>query len=379
MEQMKLGIVGCGNISDAYLKGGANSTIVAVKSVTDMNKEAADAKAETYGVASVSYDEMLADPDISIVINLTVPQAHAEVSQRAIAAGKHVYSEKPFAVTFAEALELVAAAASRNLRIGSAPDTFLGAGHQTVRRLIDEGRIGTVTGGAVTFANPGMEMWHPAPFFFYKKGGGPVLDIGCYPITQLVNCLGPVRSVVAHASKGREKRTITSALHHGTEITVEIQTTVNGILDFANGANVSFTASWDIWKHQREPIEFYGTEGSILNPDPNFFGGEVKISARNEDWQSVEISDQPFGTPTRKANNGRDIADYRMAGVFDMAAAIGQGRPHRANGGLALHVLEIMESLELAASEGRRIFTETTCERPQPVPQGAGEDVFLSE
>ncbi|HKJ63391.1 MAG TPA: Gfo/Idh/MocA family oxidoreductase [Hyphomicrobiales bacterium] len=379
MEQMKLGIVGCGNISDAYLRGGANSNIVAVKSVADINREAADAKAEAYGVSSVSVDDLLADPEIQIVINLTIPQAHAAVSHRVIAAGKHVYSEKPFAVTFAEALELVAAAAAKDLRIGSAPDTFLGAGHQTVRRLIDEGRIGAVTGGAVTFANPGMEMWHPNPFFFYQKGGGPVLDIGCYPITQLVNCLGPVRSVVAHASKGREKRTITSEPHNGEEIIVEIPTTVNGVLDFANGANVSFTASWDIWKHQRQPIEFYGTEGSILNPDPNFFGGDVKISKRNEDWESVEIGAQPFSKPNRSAGGGREVADYRMAGVFDMAAAISQGRPHRANGNLALHVLEIMESLELSASESRRVFTESTCERPEPVPPGEGEDVFLSE
>jgi predicted dehydrogenase len=379
MEQMKLGIVGCGNISDAYLRGGAKSDIVAVKSVADINREAAEAKAETYGVAAASYDDMLADPEIAIIINLTIPQAHAEVSHRAIAAGKHVYSEKPFAVTFAEALELVAAAEARGLRIGSAPDTFLGASHQTVRRLIDEGRIGTVTGGAVTFATAGMEMWHPNPFFFFQKGGGPVLDIGCYPITQLVNCLGPVRSVVAHASKGREKRTITSELHKGEEITVEIPTTVNGILDFTNGANVSFTASWDIWKHQREPIEFYGTEGSILNPDPNFFGGAVKVSTRNGDWESVDIDAQPFGRTNLTTGNGREVANYRMAGVYDMAAAIASGRPHRASGNLALHVLEIMESLELAASESRRVFTETKCERPELVPQGEGEDVFLSE
>ncbi|MBX2805684.1 MAG: Gfo/Idh/MocA family oxidoreductase [Hyphomicrobiales bacterium] len=379
MKQMKLGVVGCGNISDAYLRGGANSKIVAVKSVTDINPDSAKTKAETHGVSAVTYDEMLADPDVQIIINLTVPQAHAEISKLALQAGKHVYSEKPFAVTFSEAQELVRVADDRKLRIGSAPDTFLGAGHQTVRKLIDEGRIGTVTGGAVTFATPGMEMWHPNPFFFFQKGGGPVLDIGCYPITQLVNCLGPVRSVVAHASKGQEKRTITSDLHKGEQVTVEVPTTVNGILDFANGANVSFTASWDIWKHQRKPIELYGTEGSILNPDPNFFGGAVKISARNGDWEAIDISTQPFGKPNQPAGEGREVANYRMAGVYDMAAAINSGRSHRANGGLALHVLEIMESLERASSENRRIYTETSCERPATVPQGEGEEVFLAE
>ena len=187
------------------------------------------------------------------------------------------------------------------------------------------GGSGQVVGGAATFANPGMEMWHPNPFFFFQKGGGPVLDIGCYPITQLVNCLGPVESVVAHASRGREMRTVTSELHRGKEIKVEVPTTVNGVLAFASGANVSFTASWDIWKHARHPIELYGTEGSILNPDPNFFGGTVMSSVRDGEWQEVSIEGRPFGAPTRHLSDGRTHADYRMAGVFDMACAIASG------------------------------------------------------
>ena len=162
------------------------------------------------------------------------------------------------------------------MRIGSAPDTFFGAGHQAARYAIDAGRIGRVVGGAVCFAGPGMESWHPNPTFFFKRGGGPVLDIGCYPITQLVNCLGPVASVVAHASRAQETRTVTSEPRRGEVIEVEVPTTVNGVLDFANGANVALTVSWDIWKHARLPIELYGTEGSLLNPDPNFFGGPTR-------------------------------------------------------------------------------------------------------
>lgn len=378
MRTIQLGIVGCGNISDAYLSGGALSQIVSVKFVTDIDMERAKAKAASFGKRAVSLDEMLNDPDISIIVNLTPPQAHAEIGRRAIAAGKHFYSEKPFAVTLAEAKQLVAAADAAGLRVGSAPDTFLGAAHQTVRALIDEGLIGKVVAGAATFATPGMEMWHPNPFFFFERGGGPVLDIGCYPITQLVNCLGPVESVVAHASKGREVRTVTSELHRGREIKVEVPTTVNGVLAFASGANVSFTASWDIWKHTRQPIELYGTEGSILNPDPNFFGGTVLCSARDGEWQEVPIEGRPFGLPTRKGGDGRTLADYRMAGVFDMAAAIAAGRPHRANGNLALHVLEIMEALERSAAEDRRMRIESRCARPEPVPLGSGEEVFLA-
>lgn len=378
MTRTKLGIIGCGNISDAYLTGAARSRLVEVRSVTDLNAEAARTRARAYGVVSVPIGEMLADPEIGIVINLTVPAAHAEVSAQALAAGKHVYSEKPFAVTVAEARELAALAAAKGVRIGAAPDTFLGAGHQTVRRLVDAGRIGRVTGGAATFATPGMEMWHPNPFFFYRRGGGPVLDIGCYPITQLVNCLGPVESVIAHASRGRETRIVTSDPYRGKEIRVEVWTTVNGVLAFASGANVALTASWDVWKHGRAPIELYGTEGSIQNPDPNFFGGPVRISERSGDWMEVPVEAQPFGAPTRTLRDGSGVADYRMAGVLDMAAAIAAGRPHRCSGALALHVLEVMEGLERAAEEGRRIAIASRCERPEPVPQGAGEEVFLA-
>lgn len=377
MEPMKLGIVGCGNISDAYLVGGARSRLVEVKAVTDLNPAAAQAKADKYGVAAVSFEEMLDDPEIALIVNLTVPLAHAEISHRAIAAGKHVYSEKPFAATFAEARELTAAARAKGVRLGSAPDTFLGASHQAVRRAVDEGRVGRVVAGAATFATPGMEGWHPNPAFFFKRGGGPVLDIGCYPITQLVNCLGPVESVIAHASRGRNTRTVTSEPRKGEVIEVEVPTTVNGVLAFANGANVSFTASWDVWKHTRLPIELYGTEGTILNPDPNFFGGPVKISQRNGDWQDLPIEGYPFGKPTRKNNAGVEVADYRMAGVLDMACAIAEGRPHRANGDLALHVLEVMEALERSSVEGRQIRIETFCERPEPVPRGEGEEALV--
>ena len=376
MDQVKLGIVGCGNISDAYLRGGARSRLVAVKAVADLVPEAAASKAQEYDVAAVSFERMLEDPEIAIVINLTVPLAHAEVSQRVIAAGKHVYSEKPFAATFAEGRELATAARARGVRLGSAPDTFFGAGHQVARRAVDEGRIGRVVGGAVCFAGPGMESWHPNLCFFFKRGGGPVLDVGCYPITQLVNCLGPVESVVAHASRAQETRTVTSEPRRGEVIQVEVPTTVNGVLAFANGANVALTVSWDIWKHNRLPIELYGIAGSLLNPDPNFFGGPTRVSERAGEWRELPLDEHPFGKPTRKNNAGAEVADYRMVGVLDMACAIAQGRPHRANGDLALHVLEVMESLERSSVEARQIRMETSCERPEPVPLGEGEEVF---
>jgi predicted dehydrogenase len=182
---------------------------------------------------------------------------------------------------------------------------------------------------------------------------------------------------MAHASRGRATRTVTSEPRRGEVIEVEVPTTVNGALAFASGANVAFTASWDVWKHERQPIELYGTEGSILGPDPNFFGGTPRISAEAGGWQDLPIEAHPFGRPTRQTRAGLDVADYRMVGVLDMACAIRCGRPHRANGDLALHVLEVMEVLERSSIEGRRLRIETVCERPGPVPLGEGEGVFL--
>lgn len=344
--------------------------------VTDLKPELAQAKAEAYGVRAASLDALLADPAIAIVINLTVPLAHAEVSRAILGAGKHVSSEKPLAAEFAQARAILAEAESRGLRVGCAPDTFLGAAHQAVRRAADQGRIGNMTGGAVCFATPGMAMWHPAPVFFYQQGGGPVLDIGCHPITQLIKLMGPIESVVAHASKGRATRTVTSQPHAGTVITVEVPTTVNGGLAFASGANVAFTASWDIWKHGRTPIEIDSTEGSISNPDPNVFGGTVKISDKGGDWQDLPIADLPFSVPNRELRSGAKVTDYRIAGVLDGAAAIARSLPHRCDGAMPLHALEAIEALERPSLEGRRIILETTCARPAPRAPGSGEEVF---
>jgi predicted dehydrogenase len=378
MQPVKLGIIGCGVISDAYLKGASRSQLVAVKSCTDLVPEAAAAKAAAHGILAVVIEAMLADPEIEIVLNLTVPLAHAEVSLRAVEAGKHVYSEKPIATTFNEGRELTAAARAKGVRLGAAPDTFLGAAHQAVRRALDAGRIGRVVAGSACFAGHGMEAWHPNPFFFYRRGGGPVLDIGPYPVTQLVNLLGPVESVTAQTSRGFATRTVTSEPRRGEVIEVEVPTTVNAALAFANGANVGLLTSWDVWKHAREPIELYGSEGTLLNPDPNFFGGRPRLSERNGAWRDLPIDAHPFGVPNRRTKSGAMVADYRMLGVLDMAQAIREGRPHRANGDLALHVLEVLSALERSSVEGQRIRIETICERPEPVPLGRDETVFVT-
>lgn len=379
MKPVAIGIIGCGNISDSYFKGGAGSRIVGITACADLNRELAEEKAATYGATAMSVDELLADPAVEIVINLTVPLAHASVSRQVLEAGKHVYTEKPLAARLDDARDLIALAEAKGLRVGSAPDTFMGGAHQAARRAIDDGLIGRPVAGTAAVISHGMEHWHPNPSFFFKQGGGPVLDIGPYYITQLVNLLGPVTRVTAVATKGLATRTVTSDPLAGSTIEVEVATTVNGVLEFVNGANVSLTTSWDVWKHTRLPFEIYGTKGSLLVPDPNFFGGEVKISREDGEWEKLVIDEFPFGAPNRPDQKGGDVADYRMVGLFDMAVGIRTGRPHRASGTLALHTLEVMEGLQTASDTGRHVTIQTRPDRPAPVPMGAGEDVLLTE
>jgi predicted dehydrogenase len=377
MSPIAIGIIGCGNISEAYLKGAARSGLIDVKAVADVRTEAAEARAEEFGVQALSIDALLADPDIRIVLNLTVPQAHAAVSRRVIASGKHVFSEKPLGLDVAEGRALLAEAAARGLRVGCAPDTFLGAGHQACRAAIDAGLIGTPVGGVATVQSRGMEAWHPNPGFFFTKGGGPIFDIGPYYITQLVNLFGPVARLASQGSIGTAERVVGSGPLAGQSIPIEVPTTVNAVLLFANGANVTLSHSWDVWSHRRLPFEIYGTEGSLLNPDPNFFGGVPEISQRGGAWTALDIGAHPYGTNNRTTRAGLEVADHRIIGLLDMAAAIGSGRPHRANGDLALHVLEVMEAIDRSSIEGRHIAIESRCARPDPVPLGSDESVFL--
>lgn len=390
MNPINIGIIGTGVICDSYLRGalgvpanegrpaGAPSRIIKVKSVADIRPEAAKAKAEAFGVGWDTVDGLLADPEISIVLNLTVPLAHAEVNRAIVAAGKHAYAEKPLCASFAEAKDLLARAAKAGVRVGGAPDTFLGAGHQTCRAIIDSGRIGKVISGSATVLGHGMEHWHPNPNFYFIKGGGPVLDMGPYYVTDLVQLLGPVARVAATTCIGNATRTVTSQPRAGEIIKVEVETTATALLEFASGATITLAASWDVWKNKRIPFELYGVDGSLIVPDPNFFGGNVEISDKGGDWTPVDISAHPFHTPNRTMRDGREVADYRIIGLLDMAAAIQQGRPHRASGELTTHVLEVLEAIGIAGAEKRWVDLATTCERPAPVPQGAGEEVFLA-
>ena len=356
MKPVGIGVIGCGNISAAYLTAAKKFPILDIVALADANPAAAEARAAEFGLAARSVDALLADPAVEIILNLTIPRAHVEVGLKAIAAGKHVHSEKPLGVTVAEARRLVEAAAAKGVRLGSAPDTFLGGAHQTARRAVDDGLIGRPIGGSAFFMCPGHERWHPNPGFYYLAGGGPMLDMGPYYITDLVNLLGPVASVSGVATRIRSERVVTSKPLAGMRIPVEVATHVTGALTFASGAAVSMTMSFDVARHRHGPIELYGETGSLIVPDPNHFGGKVEFATASEDWREIEIKG-PYAD-----------GNYRIVGLADMAQAIRAGRPHRATGELAFHVLEVMEAFQRSSEAGQAVAISTCPQRPAPLP-----------
>ena len=356
MQSIGIGIIGTGTISDAYLKAAPQFAVLQMVACADLNEGAARAKADLYGIEALTVEALLADPRIGIVLNLTTPQHHVPVGLAAIAAGKHVYSEKPLAIAMSEAAKLVDAAKAAGLRVGCAPDTFLGGVHQTARAALDAGVIGDVVAGACYMMVPGHELWHPNPDFYYAPGGGPMLDMGPYYLTCLVNLLGPVRALTGAAQAAHASRSIATGPRAGQSFAVTVPTHISGILEFASGAQVTITTSFDVWNHGHSPIELYGRTGSMLVADPNQFQGEIRVAAGKGDWMIVE-----------QAHRYGD-GNYRILGLADMATAIRGNRPHRASLELSLHVLEIMTGILASAEQGQRLELNTRCDRPAALP-----------
>jgi predicted dehydrogenase len=354
-----VGVIGCGNIAPAYFKGMSVFETLKVEACADLDMAAARARADEFGCAAQTVDELLANERVQLVVNLTVPAVHAAVSRAALKAGKHVHVEKPLAVSMADGRAVLAEAARRNLRVGCAPDTFLGAGLQTCRKLVDDGWIGRVTSGAAFMLARGPESWHPNPAFFYRRGAGPMFDMGPYYLTALVHLLGPVKRVAAITGQAFSERVATCKQHFGERLPVEVPTHYAGVLEFHAGAVVTLTVSFDVHRHGHAPIELYGTDGSLRVPDPNTFGGPVEMfTPGSGEWQPQALSH-------RYAQNMRGI------GPADMACAIlGRGREHRASGDLALHVLEIMHAFEKASVSGRHVPIRTRPAQPKPLPLG---------
>ena len=347
----KVAIVGCGNISDIYLQNCAAFGLE-VTACADMDASRAQAKSQKFKIPARSVAEVLADPTVEIIVNLTPPAAHAEISRAALNAGKHVYSEKPLATTRADGALLIELAQQKNLRIGCAPDTFLGGGLQTCRQLIDSSVIGEPVAAVAFMTGHGMENWHPNPDFFYQPGAGPMFDVGPYYLTALVNLLGPVRRLTGSTRISFPERLITSQPLAGTKITVNTPTHVAGVLDFVSGPVATVIMSFDVWAANLPRIEIYGSLGSLSVPDPNTFDGPVLVRlAQDTDWRDVPL--------THGYNN-----NSRGLGLTDMARALREGKGHRANGALAFHVLDLMQSFEEASRTGQHIDIPSRCERP---------------
>ncbi|MDX3924324.1 MAG: Gfo/Idh/MocA family oxidoreductase [Shinella sp.] len=369
--KLGIGVIGCGNISMTYLRNAALFGGIELCACADISDEMSALRAREYGIRALGVDALLRDPEIDLVLNLTVPAAHYEISLAALSAGKHVFTEKPLATSAAEGRKLVSEAKARGLLLGSAPDTFLGAAGRRARRRMDEGAIGRpVTGTAFMFGR-GMEHWHPNPQFYYQPGGGPVFDMGPYYLTMLVNLLGPVKSVMAMATKGQEERLITAeGPFRNTSLKVATPTNVLSLIEFHNGTTVNFGASWDVFRHSNHPIELHGTEGSLRLPDPDTFGGTVSVSPRGDEWRDFETGNDLYGT-INWPYDAPDRANYRMLGVADLVRALGEGRTPRASGDLALHVLEVMEAILQSGESRSAISIEGTT--PQPPLLGEEE------
>ena len=357
-DQMKVGIIGCGNISRAYFGGAQNTNALKIKSCADIRTEAAQEAGDKWGCHVVSVDDMLADEEIELVINLTVPKAHVEVAISVLESGKHVYSEKPFGVNIESGRQLLAKADETGLRVGNAPDTFFGAGIQTSRKAVDEGRIGKPIAGTAFMCGHGPESWHPTSAFFYDIGGGPMLDMGPYYVTALVNILGPVKRVAAVTTKAFEERVATSEAAYGLRIPVKTTTHLTGVLEFVSSTVVTMIMSFDMWRHSLPCIELYGETGTLQVPDPNGFAGPVFLSQNGGEWSEI-----PHAFP----------ANARTIGVIDMVRAIRSGRPHRASDALAYHVLEVMLAFDKSSESSEHVEIQSTVERPAPVPLGLDE------
>lgn len=365
-RDLGVGIVGCGNISAAYMRLAPLFRGMKITACADIDMEATAARAEEFGLRASTVAELMDASDIDIVVNLTIPAAHFEVSDRALEAGKHIYSEKPFVLSVKEGKALARKAARKGLRIGSAPDTFLGGAHQQARHLIDSGAIGRVTSGTAFVMSHGMEHWHPNPGFFFRPGAGPVLDVGPYYVTNLIQLVGPVTRVAALAATPSTTRTISSQPRAGQRIRVETPTTLQALLEFDSGATVMFGASWDVWNHEHGHMELYGEEGTIFVPDPNFFGGEVRMTRAGRPARRLPKFNHALGIPNQKHGQGM-MANYRAAGLADMALAILEDRPHRCSLELALHAVDVMTAILKSGEGGRFVSMTTTCDQPAPL------------
>ena len=368
----KVGLIGCGHIAETYFRAHKYFNNFKIIKCADIKDEAAKKCASLYGIKSLSVNELLNDDQIEIVLNLTIPKAHYEIAKKALLHNKHVYSEKPMAINLKHGKELLKLAKKKKLYIGNAPDTFLGGGNQKSKEILESNSIGKINLGNAIFAFPGIQSYHPSPEpWFAKKEGGPVIDMGPYYLTALVNLLGPAKEVSGSIMRGVKKRTIGIGPKKGKKFKVKCPTTYLSTIVFENNTIIRLTLSFDVIAHQRNHIEFYGNKGSMIVPDPNMFGGSVYVCKKlGELWKEHKTNKMPLGKinirgKSLRANESPINANYRGVGLSEMAYCIEKKRKHRCNGELSLHVLDIIQSTMKASITGKKQEIKTTCQIPK--------------
>ena len=370
-----IGLIGCGNIAETYFRAQDYFNNIKFIACADKFPEVSKKCADQYNIKSLTVDEIIHHTNVDVILNLTIPQAHFEISKLALEAGKHVYSEKPMSIKYDEANELVNLAKDNNLYIGNAPDTFLGGGGQVARKFVDDGDIGKVLTGNFIFAFPGVQEFHPNPESWFQSGGGPVIDMGPYFFTTLVNLLGPVKNVRSRGKKFADQREYLVGPKKGKSFNVDISTSVMLDIEFANEAIVQGFISFDVQNHARNHMELYGTKGSLVVPDPNMFGGPVLLSRElGSEWQEFSVEDKYLGKTNIINHSGRSNeapkqSNYRGVGLSEMIYSIENNIQHRCNGNLALHVLDIIESTIIASETKKEVSLRSTCEQPKPLSE----------
>jgi len=368
----KIGLIGCGHIAETYFRAEKYFNNIKIIKCADINEKASKRCALNFGIKSVTVNDLLKDKEIEIILNLTIPKAHYQISKKALINGKHVYSEKPLAINLNDGKTLLKISKKKKLYLGNAPDTFLGGGIQKSKELVEKNIIGNVKLGNAVFAFPGIQSYHPNPEpWFTKKEGGPVIDMGPYYITALVNLLGPAKKVTGTIIQGQKYRTIGIGPKKGKKFKVECPTTYLSTITFKNNSIIRLTLSFDVIAHQRNHIELYGEKGSMIVPDPNMFGGSVLTCNKlGDNWKEFKTTKMPLGrinirTQSSRANETPTNANYRGVGLSEMAYSIENKRKHLCNGEISLHVLDIITSIMKAAKSGKIQYIESFCAKPK--------------
>ena len=367
----KVGLIGCGHISETYFRAQEYFNNIKIVKCADINHANALKCAKTYKIKALSVKDLLKDQEVEIILNLTIPKAHYQVAKQSLLNGKHVYSEKPMAINFKDGLDLVKIANKKKLYIGNAPDTFLGGGIQKSKELVEKNILGKISLGNAIFAFPGVQSYHPNPEpWFAKKEGGPVIDMGPYYLTALVNLLGPAKKVTGSIMEGVKRRIIGIGPKKNKTFKVECPTTYLSTIQFENGTIIRLTLSFDVIAHQRNHIELYGSKGSMIVPDPNMFGGSVYVCNKLGDpWKEYKTNKMHLGkinirSQSSRANESPKNANYRGAGLAEMAYSIENKKINKCNGELSLHVLDIIQSTMKACKTNKPQIIKTTCKKP---------------